>query len=180
MKRAEEVRELFEYNRWANHRLMDAAAMLDDDALTRDLGSSFPSVLATLVHILSAEWVWLRRWNGESPSGAPKEWAASSLPSVRANWDRIDAERAAFLATFDDPALDREVAYRKLDGSEHTSRMGEMLRHVVNHSTYHRGQLVTMLRQLGATPPSTDLIAFYREATDVAANSNEEHGYGHR
>ena len=163
MTRPDEIRELFEYNRWANARILDAAAALDDDALTRDLGSSFPSVLATLVHVMSADWIWLRRWAGESPAGAPAEWDASSLPAVRARWDAIQAERDALVAALDDAALDRELTYRKVDGSEHTNRMAEMLRHVVNHSTYHRGQVVTMLRQLGATPPSTDLIVFHRQ-----------------
>ena len=99
MTRADEIRDLFAFNRWANRHLLDAAAALDDDVLAR----------------------------------------------------------------LDDEALEREVDYRNTAGTPFTSRMDEMLRHVVDHSTYQRGQVVTMLRQLGATPPPTGLIVFYRE-----------------
>ena len=163
MTRADEIRELFVYNRWANGRLLDVAAGLGEQEVARDLGSSFPSVLATFAHLLSADWIWLRRWEGESPAGFPESWDVSSLASVRSLWDGVEAERSALLATLDDAALAREVDYRNTAGRPYTSRMDEMLRHVVNHSTYHRGQVVTMLRQLGATPLATDLIAFYRE-----------------
>lgn len=163
MTRANEIRDLFAYNRWANRRILDAAATLDDDDLARDLGSSFPSVLATLAHIVAADWVWVRRWSGESPPGPPAEWDLSSLDRVRSKWDEIEAERDAVLAALDDDDLARDVRYRDTAGTPFTSRMDEILRHLVNHSTYHRGQVVTMLRQLGATPPATDLIAFYRE-----------------
>lgn len=163
MTRAEEFRQLYAYNRWANRRILEAVTGLPDDDLACDLGSSFPSVLATLAHLLAADWVWLRRWYGESPDGVPEEWELSSLEDVRSRWDDVEAERSGLLATLDDAALDRVVDYRTTAGVPYTSRMDEMLRHVVNHSTYHRGQVVTMLRQLGATPPATDLIAFYRE-----------------
>lgn len=163
MSGADEIRDLFAYNAWANQRLLEAAAGLDDEALTRDLGSSFPSVLATLAHIAASDWVWLRRWHGESPSGAPAEWDTASLDGVRGAWAGVEAERSAFLASLDDAALDRALDYRNTAGRAYRSRMGEMLRHVVNHATYHRGQVVTMLRQLGAAPPATDLIAYYRE-----------------
>lgn len=163
MTRADEARDLYAYNTWANRRILDAAATLDADALARDLRSSFPSVLATLAHIVAAEWIWLRRWSGESPGGVPADWELTSLEAIRRRWDAVEAERMALLEALDDAALARDVDYRNTAGVAYTSRMDEMLRHVVNHSTYHRGQVVTMLRQLGATPPATDLIAFYRE-----------------
>ena len=165
MTRADEIRELFAYDRWAADRLLDAASGLSDDQLTRDLGSSFPSVLATFVHILSSDWVWLRRWHGESPTGRPEEWDVSSLEAVRARWTEVRAQRDALLATLDDEGLDRVVAYRNTAGRDYRNTMGQMLRHVINHAAYHRGQIVTLLRQLGATPPATDLIVFHRERT---------------
>lgn len=165
MTRADEIRELFAYDRWAADRLLDAASPLSHAQLTRDLGSSFPSVLDTFAHILSSDWVWLRRWHGESPRGRPDEWDVSSLDAVRARWEEVRAERDALLAGLDDEGLDRVVAYRNIAGRDYRSTMAQMLRHVINHATYHRGQIVTLLRQLGATPPATDLIAFQRERT---------------
>ncbi len=159
----EEVRELQAYDAWATNRILTAAARLGRDDLTRDLGSSFPSVLDTLAHILSADWVWLERWLGRSPTGTPADWDLGTLDGVRARWLEVRAERAGFLEELTDQDLQRRVDYRDTSGRPWTSTMAQMLRHVVNHATYHRGQVVTMLRQLGATPPSTDLIRFYRE-----------------
>lgn len=158
-----EIRELYAYNRWANHRLLDAASRLGPEAFTKDLGSSFPSVRDTLAHILAAEWIWLERWRGRSPTGPPDAWDLSTPDAIRGAWAEVERDRQAFLAGLDDAAPGREIAYRNTGGEPFEQPLGQMLRHVVNHSSYHRGQVVTMLRQLGAEPPATDLILFYRE-----------------
>jgi uncharacterized damage-inducible protein DinB len=105
--KGDEVIELYEYNRWATARMLDAAASLENESFTKDMGSSFALVRDTLVHIMSAEWVWLQRWKGNSPRAMPED--------------------------------------------------------VVKHSSYHRGQVTTLIRQLGGTAESTDLVAFYRD-----------------
>lgn len=159
----QEIRELYAYNRWANHRVLDAVAALDPASFTRDLGSSFPSVQATLAHILGAEWIWLSRWRGTSPTGIPASWDLSTLDALRARWVHVEREQAAYVAGLTDADLDRAIDYRDLKGNPFTNTLGQMLRHVVNHSTYHRGQVATMLRQLGAEAVSVDLIRYYRE-----------------
>jgi uncharacterized damage-inducible protein DinB len=163
----DELRELFAYNRWANHRILDAAAKLSAEALDRDLGSSFPSVRATLAHILGTEWVWLRRWKGTSPTGVPDTWDLSTLDGIRARWAEVEREQREFIDSLGEEDLRRAVSYRNIKGEPFTNTMAQMLRHVVNHSTYHRGQVITMLRQLGAETVSTDLIAYYREHAPV-------------
>src|SRR5690606_38710503 len=169
---------LFAYNRWANHRILDAAAKLGDEALDRDLGSSFPSVRATLAHVLSAEWVWLSRWKGTSPTGLPDSWDLSTLDAIRARWAEVEREQHALIDALGEDDLRRAVAYRNIKGQPFTSTMAQMLRHVVNHSTYHRGQVITMLRQLGAEPLSTDLIASYRQHAPVSAEAGPGRGRG--
>lgn len=159
----QEVRELYAYNRWANRRILDAAGRLDAEAFGRDLGSSFPSVRDTLVHVLGAEWVWLSRWRGTSPAGIPESWILRTLEEVWARWGEVERDQTVFVSELGEADLARAVAYRNTQGESFTSTMGQMLRHVVNHSSYHRGQVVTMLRQLGAEAVSTDLIRFYRE-----------------
>jgi uncharacterized damage-inducible protein DinB len=159
----EEMRELYAYTRWANARVLDAVARLDHDAFTRSLGSSFPSVRETLVHTLGADWIWLERWRGHSPSGHPASWDQSTFPALRAAWAQVEDERDAFLAGLTDADLEREISYRNTAGQPFSSSFARMLRHVVNHSTYHRGQVVGMLRQLGAEGVGTDLILWYRE-----------------
>ena len=158
-----EINELFEYNRWANQRMLNAVATLSEEQLNRDLKSSFPSVRETLVHMLGADWIWLSRWQGTSPSAAPAEWDVSNLAAIQARWSEIEQARSEFLDGLTPDALNNELAYRNLKGEPFVNPLGHLLRHVINHSTYHRGQLTTMLRQLGGTPPSTDLIVFIRE-----------------
>lgn len=159
----EEIRELYAYTTWANDRVLGAVATLDAAAFTRDLGSSFPSVRDTLLHLLAVDWVWLARWQGESPSAMPDSWDLSSFAAIRAKWLEVQRARAGFVAGLSDADLVRPLPYRTRKGEAHVNTYGEMLRHVVNHTTHHRGQLVTMLRQLGRPGVDTDLIVFYWE-----------------
>lgn len=159
----DEMRRLFTYNRWANLRLLDAVEELTREELGRDLTSSFPSVASTLTHMLGAEWVWLERWRGSSPTSFPDGEGLDSVEAVRARWDALWQEQQAFLDGLDDGAADHTVSYSNMSGTPDTQRLGDLMRHVVNHATYHRGQLVTMLRQLGRTPPSSDYVRYLRE-----------------
>jgi uncharacterized damage-inducible protein DinB len=130
---------------------------------TRDLGSSLKSVRDTVVHLASAQWLWLSRWKGTSP---PAMWAASDHPtpaSVRERWDGVHSELAAFVADQTEDSLRAPLPYRNLKGIPTTFPLGHQMLHAVNHSTYHRGQVTTLLRQLGAQPVSTDLVLYYVE-----------------
>ncbi len=158
-----EAMELFEYGSWANGRTFAAAEVLTREQLEAPVASSFPSVLASLAHIVGAEWIWLRRWQGESPVTAPAWAGGSALAGLRAELATLESQRAAFLAPLADADLARAVTYRGLDGAAFSHPLGQLVRHVVNHSTYHRGQVATQLRQLGRTPPNTDYTRFLRE-----------------
>ena len=160
----EDLRQLYAYNRWANARVFDAAARLDAGQFTKDLSSSFPSVRDTLTHILLAEWVWLRRWLGESPRAPayePSEFADAE--AVRARLTEIERGQQDFLEGLTDDALTRTIDYVRITGEPGSYPLGSLLQHVVNHSTYHRGQVTTMLRQLGSQAPSTDFIYYLDE-----------------
>ena len=159
----EEIRGLYGYNRWANDRILDVTAVLSAEELSRDLRSSFPSVRDTLIHMVAAEWIWLSRWNGTSPAGAPDDWDVATHAAMRARFDDVDRARTAFLDRLDDEALHRVVAYRNTRGQAFENPLWQLLRHVVNHATYHRGQVTTMVRQLGRDAISTDLAQYYRE-----------------
>ncbi|NIT88247.1 MAG: damage-inducible protein DinB, partial [Gemmatimonadetes bacterium] len=116
-----------------------------------------------LVHILAAEWVWLSRWGGHSPTAMPEAWDASTVDTLREEWTKVEDDQKAFLSNLDERGLRETIAYRDTKGNPFRQPLWQMLRHVVNHSTYHRGQIVTMLRQLGAEAPATDMILFHRE-----------------
>ncbi len=164
----DDVHSLYAYNSWANHRALDASSALSPEQFTRNLVSSFPSVRDTLAHIMFAEWLWLERWLGRSPGFPSGDFP--DLASIRARWQAIESDLLNFVRTLALADLDRVVEYRNTKGHAFSNPMWQMLQHLVNHGTYHRGQITTMLRQLGATPLTTDLIAFYREQAGLAHN----------
>jgi uncharacterized damage-inducible protein DinB len=161
--RLAELVQLFQYDRWANGRVLDVVHGLSAEEFSRELASSFPSVQATLAHMLAANWIWLERWLGRSPTAAPADWNTQSLETVVSEWRRIEIEQRVFVETLSDSDLDRVLSFRTLSGIPYQCPLWQALRHVVNHSTYHRGQIATFLRQLGHRPIGTDLIVFFRE-----------------
>jgi uncharacterized damage-inducible protein DinB len=159
-----ELQQLLDYHYWARDRLLDAAERLSPDDWMRDLGSSFASVRDTLVHIYAAEWIWCSRWRGDSPTAMPRGDAFSDVATLRRAWSELEATLRTVLDQFAHEGLDRVVEYRDTKGTAWRQVFWQMLQHVVNHASYHRGQVTTMMRQLRASPPaSTDLITFYRE-----------------
>ena len=155
-----DIDKLFAYTRWANTRALEAVVKLPDEDLYRDLGSSFPSVFKTLEHMLAAEWVWLKRLNGISPTAMFDGHETKTLFVLRERWDINDLEWKAFIEAMRDEDLAREIHYHNLAGDKLMFRQGKIMQHVTNHSTYHRGQIVTMLRQLGAAGFDSDMIFF--------------------
>ena len=157
------LRFLFEYNLWADRRTLDACAALPDEQLTRDLGSSFGSVRGTLVHLYGAGWFWNERFQGRLPSGLPPAFAYSDLAAVRAKLEEMDRYYIGYVASLTTHDLERAIHYKTLTGVEFATPLWQCLHQLANHGTYHRGQVVTLLRQLGAKAAPTDLIGFYRE-----------------
>ncbi len=155
-------RELIAYHYWARDRMLDAVATLTPAQYAEAIGGSFGSVRDTLNHVYGAEVLWLARWHGESPSGFPAD-LPSTLADLRQAWNAQEAQMRRFVLGLGESDLQRVISYRNLAGVPGESALWEMLAHVVNHATYHRGQVTTLLRLHDAPPPaSTDLIAFYR------------------
>lgn len=163
MDRSTEIRELYTYNRWANARIRAASSRLNAAEFARNLESSFPSIRDTMLHIMTSEWVWLARWLGTSPKSMPEEWFPYTFDEIVQEWAALENAQAAFIDNLTEADLDRDVAYINFRGESHTNRLWQLLRHVVNHSSYHRGQITTMLRQLKHDAASTDLVLYYRE-----------------
>ena len=156
----EEVSKLFAYNRWANERTLEPVSALTGEEYGRTLGGSFPSVKGTLAHIYAAEWIWLERWQGRSPRGLPAGDEVPTLEELRKKWRAVEDGQREFLRGLSEDRMARAVSYVNVKGETWTYRLEEMLVHLVNHSTYHRGQVATMLRQLGKTPEPTDYLLF--------------------
>ncbi len=156
--------ELFAYNAWANRRIFDAVAppQLPEEQYLRDLKSSHGGIHGTLAHIVWAEQLWLHRWVGKPNPAVAQGADLKSLADVRGRWEQVEAERSTLLAGLTDRQLADTRLVKPSSGGEYVHTFRQMFRHFINHSSYHRGQVVTFLRQLGSKPPNTDLIVYYR------------------
>jgi len=159
----QDLQALLDYHYWARDRILAAADALTPEQLNRDLGSSFKSVRETLAHIYAAEWAWCSRWNGQGPTALLSADMFPDVATIRTKWSALESEVRAVLDRMGRQGLDTVMEYKMLSGEPRRSVFWHMLQHVINHASYHRGQVTTMIRQLGAKPPeSMDLIGFYR------------------
>jgi uncharacterized damage-inducible protein DinB len=167
----DEIQLLYEYDRWANNRILQAASTLNAEQFGRDLSGSFGSVRDTLLHIVGSEWAWLTCWKEPSPSSefvTDLVWKqrdalfnANALPdfaAVESKWAEIESEQVEFVNGVTDESLRRVFPVRTKQIS-----LAHLMQHLANHSTYHRGQVALMMRQLSATPLATDFAMFLME-----------------
>jgi uncharacterized damage-inducible protein DinB len=164
----QEMRVLYDYNAWANHRALDAVSSLTTEQFVQPLGSSFGSVRDTLGHIFGAEWIWLERFQGRSPASLPDTTQFKDVASLQERWNEHEARLLGFVRGLTQTDLDRVFEYKTLKFGVYSNPLWQSMQHVVNHGTYHRGQVTTLLRQLGAQPILTDLMHFYRERATAA------------
>jgi uncharacterized damage-inducible protein DinB len=161
----DEIRHLFAYTEWANGLVLDAADKLSSEQLLNDAKVSHGSILGTLAHMAGAEWIWLERWLGTTITGTNvwEQWTVKycdTMQKLRDRWKPIVEKRHAYLERLTDAELPRDLSFKRLTGEMYSLPLVLQLQHVVNHATLHRGQVVGMIRQLGITPPATDLL-FY-------------------
>jgi uncharacterized damage-inducible protein DinB len=167
----DEIQLLFEYDRWANHRVLHAASTLNAEEFTRHLGGSFGSMRDTLLHIVGSEWGWLTCWKDPSPSSefvTELVWtqrdalfnanAFPDLAAVQLKWVEIEREQIEFVNRVTNESLGRMLPVRTTQIS-----LAHLMQHLANHSTYHRGQVSLMMRQLAAAPLATDFAMFLME-----------------
>jgi uncharacterized damage-inducible protein DinB len=158
----QEMKKLFAYNAWANNRVFEALSKISETEYLRDLKSSYPSLAATMVHLVGAEKIWLSRLVGKPESSLIGLQDAPTLKDLKSTWEDVAARMARLLAKLDDASLQKEIAYTSTEGAKFSNSNQQILLHVLNHSSYHRGQVAAMMRQVGAEPVNTDLIAFFR------------------
>jgi uncharacterized damage-inducible protein DinB len=147
-----------EYHRWANEKVLQAVSGLSAEKYTKDLGSSFPSIRDTLIHIYGADRIWLGRIQGQSPEW-PKPQDYPTVASLREMWLETLSTFPSVVQSLNPEQL---ISYKAFDGTPYSNKLGNIIRHVVNHGTYHRGQVTVMVRQLGEKAVTTDMIAYYR------------------
>ena len=151
------LRGLLAYTMWADRQVLEALAEVPAEELTRDTGTSFRSVLGTMTHILGAEQVWLARFVGAPLERLPNVDDYPDLPTLAAGFTEFWPQLEFLLAALTEEQVSAEFTWVNWKGESHSAPFRQCLLHFANHATYHRGQVVALLRQLGHAPPSTDL-----------------------
>jgi uncharacterized damage-inducible protein DinB len=160
---ADTLRLHLDYTAWASRRLLDCAAKLSPEDLTRDFRTSDKTVLDTLVHVFAADRIWFARIHGDAPASLinPED---RQLSVLEKEWPAIYQRWKQWAAPLTDQDVQAKLAYRDMKGNPWEQPLWQIVLHVVNHGTHHRGQVSGFLRAMGHNPPPLDLIAFYRES----------------
>jgi len=158
---AETLRLHLDYSAWATQRLLDSAAKLADEELRRDFRTADKTVLDTLAHIYAADRIWLSRVRGETRATFidPED---RDLMLLQSEWPALYQRWKLHLRDFSDEDMLRVISFKDTKGNPYSQPLWQILLHVVNHATHHRGQVSGFLRAMGHTPPPLDLMAYYR------------------
>ena len=154
------LRNFFAFGRWANRMIIESVAELTPEQFARPIGGSFGSVQGTLAHLYGADWVWLERFHGRSPRALPAVHDLAALESLARKWREVEAGQDAFITSLTQERLADPLSYVSFSGDSFTRQLGDALLHLANHGTYHRGQVATLMRQLGKTAILTDYLRF--------------------
>ena len=157
--RVNDLLALLDYTAWATARLLAALAPMTPEELDRDLHSSHGGLAGTLAHLYGADVIWTARLCSRPAIAFSDLPDLPALDMLEVQWAALQSGQRAFVVRLN---AEQTVAYANLKGELQLSTVGQIVRHIVNHGAYHRGQIVTMLRQLGHAAPNTDLIAYYR------------------
>jgi uncharacterized damage-inducible protein DinB len=152
------LNELFAHNYWARDQQLQACSALTEEQFLRPLGSSFPSVRDTLVHLLAVEWLWLERWRGRSPRVLLPPGDFPTLAVIRERWHVVEQEMKEYLDALPEEALEQPMTCTGTRGNTWTYDLWRMIVHLLEHQTYHRGQVTALLRQLEVEPPKVDFL----------------------
>lgn len=158
---ANHYRRLFEYNQWANRRVWECVTALSDEQFSRPCDYSIGSIHEQLVHTMGAEWLFLQRVQGISPTSIPPAEDYPTRDALRQHWDSIIAGWLTYLDNLHDEALDGKITFTSFNGrTQRTMPLWEMLTQILNHSTDHRAQTLALIHQVGADTIEQDFI-FY-------------------
>jgi uncharacterized damage-inducible protein DinB len=153
--------QLYQYHYWANLQVLATAAILTPEQLFRPQGHSWGSVYGILFHMTNAEWIWLQRWKGFSPPSLPAPDQFPDLESVRTRWEGLESEITAYISAQDSTSLQREVQYTNTSGMKYHLPLWQMMVHVPNHGTHHRGELAAMFAQMEIDHSEEDWLYYF-------------------
>jgi len=152
------------YNAWANELLLQTIRPLGQELQQQQVVSSFPSLYATVLHLLDANSIWWQRLKLQEQILVPSATFSGSFDELAAQLQKQDRQWLEWIESASKPMLEHVFKYQNTKRESFKQPVWEMLQHLFNHGTYHRGQLVTLLRQLGVQKiPQTDYVAWRRK-----------------
>lgn len=150
---------MYDYSIWANDRIFNHMQSLPEDVFLQEVNLGFSSIAEVFGHLAAAEEVWFARIKEDSPPPlAARPFA--NMEAARHYMNQLQTRHRDYLATVDD--MGKVVTYHNTAGEAFQNSISEILQQVINHGTYHRGNITTMLRHLGHKGVITDYIAFLR------------------
>lgn len=153
-----------QYNHWADERLANILQDQEESLLQKTVSSSFPSLYLTVLHLWDAQQIWLARLQGQSPQNFPSRHYRGTAEEAVRKWVRQSRDIARQMQAQPATYFSGTCRYQNTRGQSFQHTRAEVLMHLFNHASYHRGQLITLMRQLGiGALPATDYVAYLRE-----------------
>lgn len=157
------IQTLYHYNQWANARILDTAAKLTPEQFLAHAEYPHRYLRGVLTHALFAEWIWRKRWMGESPITRFKPDDFPTFESLRSRWAQEETELMKFVERLTEEQLNAPFYYTSTEGVKYENILWESMAHVVNHGMQHRSEAAAILTELGFSPGDLDLILFTRK-----------------
>ncbi len=160
MQLKEYLEQLYDYNYWANKRYLTVAETLSEEQLFRKQGHSWDSIQAVFVHMMSSERMWPQRWHGEQGTFLdPKDFP--TVTSIREHWLEVERSMRAFIAEQTEKLLAYDVTYTNPKGEIFTLPLWQMMAHVPNHNTHHRGEVAAMFTSMNIPHPEEEVVQYF-------------------
>ncbi|MBS2967988.1 damage-inducible protein DinB [Metabacillus sp. KIGAM252] len=159
-------KKLYEYNAWAHQRILGHLKTLPQDIFHKEIKSTFPSVSATMTHIYVTEYLWLQALEGKEMAAAMEaagklreELGELSLDEIEKEFIEITAQFQSFFNL--NPDLEKKIMLNNPFAGERETSLAEIIFHIINHGTYHRGNISAMLHQLDESSLMTDYVYYW-------------------
>ena len=159
------LKQAYDYTYWANQRYIAVAEALTAEQLHRMLGHSWGDVHATLVHMMSSEWVWYQRWHGTSPKGHLDKAEFPTMSALKQHWGELESQMRAYLDDQTDQSLLAPITYSNFRNETFHVPLWQMFAHIANHETHHRGELAAMFALMDVAHPEDEMIQYFLNAS---------------
>ena len=158
-----EIFTLFEYNGWANQRILETTAKISPEQFTEKVSFGFGDLRTTLAHTLVAEYIWRLRWEGQTPVDIFEAEAFPTFAALQTRWKTEDQLLSHFIENVSESDLNQPVNYKTSQGVHYSELLWHLMVHLVNHGTQHRSEAAAMLTEFGFSPGELDFISFIRK-----------------